>query len=144
MAGSFLSIDLLGQQQIAQTLKQIYQRSEDLTPALSEVGEYLLDLHAQRFIDQTDPDGNTWAALQPATLANARRPDRILRESGTLADTLTYQIGEQQLRFGTNLEYGAAHQFGRDEINLPPRPWLGLNDAQSQSVLEILTHYLQE
>ncbi|MGN5094240.1 phage virion morphogenesis protein [Aeromonas hydrophila] len=44
--------------------------------------------------------------------------------------------------FGTPLEYGAAHQFGRPEINLPERPYLGLSETDQQSVLETLEGYL--
>lgn len=143
MAGAFLSIDLNGQESIASALQQLAARTSNLKPALSEVGEYLLDIHEQRFIDQTTPDGDPWAALQPQTVKRKTRKDRILRESGILADTLSYQIGDQQLQFGTNEEYGATHQFGRDSANIVAREWLGLSAQQEASVLDIITHYLQ-
>lgn len=144
MAGAFLSVDLVGQESLASALQQLAARTNNLKPALSEVGEYLLDIHEQRFIDQTTPDGDAWTALLPQTIKRKTRKDRILRESGILADTLSYQIGEQQLQFGTNEEYGATHQFGRDSANIVAREWLGLNEQQSRSVLDIITAYIQK
>ncbi|WP_354624845.1 phage virion morphogenesis protein [Psychromonas sp. MME2] len=143
MAGAFLSVDLVGQQSIADTLQQLANRTNNLTPALSEVGEYLKEIHAQRFKDQVAPDGTPWQAVRAETLKNKKRPDRILREEGTLADLLTYQIGDQQLSFGTNMVYGATHQFGREDANIVAREWLGLNSEQEQSVLDILVGYIQ-
>lgn len=143
MAGSFISVDLVGQDAIANTLQTLIERSNNLTPALSEVGEYLLDIHQQRFIDQTTPDGTPWQPVSAETLKQKTRPDRILRESGSLADLLTYQIGDQQLSFGTNMVYGATHQFGRPEANIVAREWLGINDQQSQSILDILISYIE-
>lgn len=58
------------------------------------------------------------------------------------SDLLDAQVDPQTLYFGTPLEYGAAHQFGRPEINLPERPYLGLSEADRQSVLETLEGYL--
>lgn len=59
-----------------------------------------------------------------------------------LPELLAAQLDPQTLYFGTPLEYGAAHQFGREEINLPERPYLGLSEEDKQSVLETLEGYL--
>lgn len=143
MAGAFYSVDLIGQSDIANTLAELAARTNNLTPALSEVGEYLLDIHEQRFKDQVSPDGTPWKSVSAETLKNKTRPDRILREEGNLADLLTYQLGDQQLSFGTNLVYGATHQYGRDSANIVAREWLGLNEQQSQSVLDIIVSYIE-
>jgi phage gpG-like protein len=66
----------------------------------------------------------------------------VLRLHDDLRDTLNYQADPQTLYFGTPLEYGAAHQFGREEINLPERPYLGLSEEDKQSVLDMLERYL--
>lgn len=81
----------------------------------------------------------------PSDKYRARKPrhaDEVLRLNDDLRDTLNYQADPQTLYFGTPLEYGAAHQFGRPEINLPERPYLGLSEADQQSVLETLEGYL--
>ncbi|HHQ4672549.1 TPA: phage virion morphogenesis protein [Aeromonas veronii] len=59
-----------------------------------------------------------------------------------LPELLAAQPDPQTLYFGTPQEYGAAHQFGRPEINLPERRALGLSEGDKQSVLETLEGYL--
>ncbi|MCJ8214140.1 phage virion morphogenesis protein [Aeromonas veronii] len=59
-----------------------------------------------------------------------------------LPELLAAQPDPQTLYFGTPMVYGAAHQFGRPEINLPERRALGLSEGDKQSVLETLEGYL--
>lgn len=59
-----------------------------------------------------------------------------------LPELLAAQPDPRSLYFGTPQEYGAAHQFGREETHLPERPFLGLSAADQQSVLEALEGYL--
>lgn len=59
-----------------------------------------------------------------------------------LPELLAAQPDPRSLYFGTPLEYGAAHQFGREETHLPERPYLGLSEGDKQSVLETLEGYL--
>ncbi|MCX7128284.1 phage virion morphogenesis protein [Aeromonas sp.] len=58
-----------------------------------------------------------------------------------LPELLAAQPDPRSLYFGTPLEYGAAHQFGREETHLPERPYLGLSEEDKQSVLEMLEGY---
>jgi phage virion morphogenesis protein len=142
MAGSFFVTDLRGQKTIVNALKQILRQGSELAPVFSDIGEFLIETHQQRFIDMQAPDGTPWEPLAPETLAKKQRPDRILTETGILADTLNYQISNNQLLFGTNMEYGATHQFGRDEI--PERPWLGLAPFERKEILLILRDHLED
>lgn len=59
-----------------------------------------------------------------------------------LPELLAVSPDPRSLYFGTPLEYGAAHQFGREESHLPERPFLGLSAADQQTVLEALEGYL--
>lgn len=60
-----------------------------------------------------------------------------------LPELLAAQPDPRSLYFGTPQEYGAAHQFGRPEINLPEHRALGLSGEDKQSVLETLEGYIQ-
>ena len=142
MAGSFISVDVTGQDSIQRELNRLLEKGTQLEPALREIGEYLIESTQVRFTQMQSPEGVPWQALSKKTLAKKKRPDRILTESGTLADTLTYQLNHNQLMFGTNLEYGATHQFGRDEANIPARPYIGINREDQTEILEILRHHL--
>lgn len=59
-----------------------------------------------------------------------------------LPELLAAQPDPRSLYFGTPQGYGAAHQFGRPEINLPERRALGLSEGDIQSVLDMLSLYL--
>lgn len=142
MAGNFISVDVIGRDSLQRELNRLLEKGTHLEPALREIGEYLIESTQLRFTQMQSPEGVPWQALSKKTLAKKKRPDRILTESGTLADTLTYQTNHNQLMFGTNLEYGATHQFGRDEANIPARPYIGINREDQTEILEILRHHL--
>ncbi|WDE07285.1 phage virion morphogenesis protein [Thalassomonas viridans] len=140
MAGSFASVDVRGGETIAKKINRLINQSGDLEPAFREIGEFLLETHQQRFIDMQAPEGEPWEPLAPQTLKKKKRQDRILTESGTLADTLNYQLSDNQLMFGSDKEYAATHQFGRDEI--PARPFLGLAPFEQDEIIDILSDHL--
>ncbi len=142
MAGSFISVDVLGTSTVAKELNKLIQQSSNLDPAFRDIGEYLLESTQQRFVDQQAPDGEPWEPLSPKTLAKKKRQDRVLTETGTLADTLNYQLGANQLQFGSNMEYAATHQFGREADGIVARPFLGIAPFEQKEILAILQDHL--
>ena len=104
----------------------------------------MLNRTRERFRTQTAPDGSPWAKLDDDY--KKRKPqnkDKILTLFGDLKGVLNMQVGPRSVRIGTPLIYGAAHQFGRPEINLPARPFLGLSTSDEQELLDILRDHLQ-
>jgi len=142
MAGAFIEVSVVGASAIANALNQLLQQSGNLNPALADIGEYLLDSTQQRFVDQQAPDGTPWDPVSPKTLKKKKRKDRVLTETGTLADTLNYQLGANQLMLGSNLEYAATHQFGREADGMPARPFLGIAPFEQTEILAILQDHL--
>lgn len=150
MAGSSIKITTQGDRAISEVLQQLLEQSQDLTPALNDIGEYLLETHQQRFIEQQTPDGTPWEPLSPTTLARKRRGDRILTEEGNLANNLRYQLTNDGLEFGSNEEYAAMHQFGgttspfsmMPNQEIPAREFLGIADEDEQQILRILSAFL--
>lgn len=61
-----------------------------------------------------------------------------MAEISSLPELLAARPDPRSLYFGTPMVYGAAHQFGRPEINLPERPYLGLSEEDKQKLLEII------
>lgn len=49
-----------------------------------------------------------------------------------------------ELLLGTATVYGATHQLGDSERNIPARPYLGLSDAVRAELVDILHDYLAE
>ncbi|WP_421289220.1 phage virion morphogenesis protein [Aeromonas veronii] len=143
MAGSFIAISHHGVADAFELLAKLYQKTGDLSEPLADIGEGLLLSHRDRWDAQETPEGEPWAPL--AEKYRARKPrhaDEVLRLNDDLLDTLDYQVDPQTLYFGTPMVYGAAHQFGRPEINLPERRALGLSEGDKQSVLDMLSLYL--
>ncbi|MGL6004473.1 phage virion morphogenesis protein [Aeromonas sobria] len=144
MAGSFIAISHHGVADAFELLAKLYQKTGDLSEPLADIGEGLLLSHRDRWDAQESPEGEPWAPLSEKY--HARKPrhaDEVLRLNDDLRDTLDYQVDPQALYFGTPMVYGAAHQFGREESNLPERPYLGLSDSDHEFVLVTLEMYLQ-
>lgn len=143
MAGSFIAISHHGVADAFELLAKLYQKTGDLSEPLADIGEGLMLSHRDRWDAQENPEGEPWAPLSEKYRARKpRHADEILRLNDDLRDTLDYQVDPQALYFGTPMVYGAAHQFGRPDINLPERRVLGLSDGDKQSVLETLEGYL--
>ena len=143
MAGSFIAISHHGVADVHELLAKLYQQTGDLSDPLADIGEGLQLSHRDRWDAQESPEGEPWAPLSEKYRARKpRHADEVLRLNDDLRDTLDYQVDHQSLYFGTPMVYGAAHQFGRPEINLPERRALGLSEGDKQSVLETLEGYL--
>ncbi len=149
MAGVQLKLE--GGSQVMAALNRLMQHGDDLTQPLRAIGEYLDETTKQRFIDQQAPDGTPWEPLSALTLARKQRKDRVLTESGTLADNLHYQLDSNNtLAYGSNEVYGAMHQFGgiTSPFSLFPnqeiaaRPFLGVAPFEKEAILQILAEHL--
>lgn len=146
MAGASLDIQLQisNSAEVKAVFEALQATLADLTPVFQDIGESMLNRTRERFRTQTAPDGSPWAALSPDYAKHKKKnKDKILTLAGRLRGTLNYQAGPRSVRIGTPLFYGAAHQFGRPEINLTARPFLGLSRSDEQELLDILNDHLQ-
>lgn len=110
MAGSMLEVSVdVGT--AGKALGDLLERLGDLTTPLNDIAEYLHQSTDDRFRQQIGPDGSPWAPLAPSTLAR-KKGGRILRDKGTLQDTLRHSVSNDELSFGTDRPYGAIHQLG--------------------------------
>ncbi|ARU87112.1 phage virion morphogenesis protein [Pseudomonas sp. M30-35] len=110
MAGATLEFDATGALAI---INEAAAAVADPKPMLRNIGEYLLIAHDRRFASQSSPDGTPWQALSPAYLKRKKKNrDKILTLDGFLKNTLRYQVGDNDLVFGTNRIYGAIQHFG--------------------------------
>lgn len=124
-------------------LRVLQDHLGNLRPFYLDIGEALLNSTRERFTTQTAPDGSPWAPLSDDYKKRKKKhPDLILTLNGYLRGTLGYSATKDELRIGTPMIYGAAHQFGRAEINLPARPFLGLSDEDSTMILDALADWL--
>lgn len=147
MAGVKLEIETTGIDRLSRYLKNAIDQGTNLEPAFAEIGEYLIESHQERFKLEVAPDGELWEPLAPATLKQKGGETRILQESGTMRDTLSYRISGNELLFGSNQEYAATHQFGREGDGIPARPFIGLSTGyfnDEDEIVSILKDHLED
>lgn len=145
MTGTLLSIDTFGDDAIVTMLNGLIDKPENIEPALREIGEHLIESTQNRMAKQVAPNGEAWEPLSAKTIkqkAKSGQSNKVLRGFGTLADTLNYQINQNQLTFGSNMEYAATHHFGRLSANIPQRELIGLSSDDNIEILDILTSHL--
>ncbi len=91
MAGASISITY-DFKELRGALDQLKERSADAKPAWRDIGEYLLNSHRERFLQQVDPEGNPWEALNPEYKKRKKKNrDKVLILDGYLRDTLRYR-----------------------------------------------------
>jgi phage virion morphogenesis protein len=132
-------------------LKGLEKQVSDLTPAMQDIGEYLLLSTRQNFDTEADPEGRKWTPLSPRyAKAKAKKKSAlrgILTLKGSLRDTIAYDAGKDAVRVGSNRIYAPIHQLGgklKRGGMMPARPFLGLSEADRQEVLSILEGFLQK
>lgn len=127
---------------VKQSLKKLLDKLGNLTPVFQDIGESLLISHRERFDRAISPDGIPWAELSPDYQKRKRRNrDKILVLDGWLRQ-LHYTANDTELDLGTDRIYGATHQFGDASRNIPARPFLGLDEAERATVLDLLEEWL--
>ena len=142
MAGAFISIDA-NTPEILEALQALLRRIGNLEPAFEDIGAYLERSHDDRWQEQVSPDGTPWAPLsEKYQEKKPKNKDKILVLEGYLRGSLHYETSPKELALGTNLIYGATHQFGREEDNIPARPFLGVSAEDRIEILAILSGFL--
>jgi len=127
---------------VQQSLKKLLDKLGNLKPVFQDIGESLLISHRERFDRAISPDGIPWAELSPDYQKRKRRNrDKILVLDGWLRQ-LHYTASDAELDLGTDRIYGAIHQFGDSARHIPARPFLGLDEAERATVLDILEEWL--
>jgi len=138
-------------------LNELKRRMGDLTPVMDAVGQIIQSGTQQRFVDQQAPDGTPWAALSQVTLDRRRKAGKgaqILRDTGRLMNSISYQVDGDTVAVFTNVIYAPTHQLGAKQGayrasppipwgDIPARPFLGYSASDEEAVLEVLNGYLQ-
>ena len=137
--------------QAAQQLPNIARQLQQPRKLYGVLGETLKKIHAERFKQEVDPEGNNWQSLSPKTLTRKQKKGKstkILRQGGYLSDKTAYNYNDQNVEFGSDAKYARLHQFGGKagrgkKVTIPKRPWLGVNAQDEQKLLRKATALLQ-
>ena len=130
--------------QVSDRLSRILAQTGNLKPALREIGEYVLFATDQRFVTETDPQGNKWKPLTPFTLREKRAKGRILKilqSTGLLRSRVNYQVVGNQCIVGVNDEKAKKHQLG---IGVTKREFMGVSTEDTAEIISILDEYIKE
>ena len=158
----------LDDRQVRKALGQLIRRLQDPRPALDEVGHAVKSNVDLTFRTGTSPYGVPWAPLSAVTKSRRRRgSDKPLRDTGILANSISYNVLRKGVEIGTKVRYAGTHQFGARQGqygrtkrggpipwgNIPARPFLPTDGLPPEwvisrspgpwrGILSILSRYL--
>lgn len=117
---------------------------DDLTPLMDELGAEIEDQTVERFQTNIAPDGSPW--LPSLRVQEAQGNARTLVDRAHLRDSITRLSSARQTQVGSNVIYAAIHQSGGEtgrggSVELPERPYLGLNDENEGELKPIADDY---
>lgn len=162
MSGASIEV-IIVDRAVQEAFERLTQLMGNTTPIMSAIGTGLVASTHMRFVTQTDADGHAWQSLN-TEYAAGKRNSRILTESGRLRDSINSQAGPTEVHVGTNVIYGAIHQFGgtirpvsashlffriggnlvvANSVTLPARPYLGISAEDEAEVAEIVFGFLE-
>lgn len=141
----------LNDTQATQQLSNIARQLKQPRKLYGVLGETLKKIHAERFKQEVDPQGNNWQLLSAKTLARKQKKGKstkILRQDGYLSDKTAYNYDDKNVEFGSDAKYARLHQFGGKagrgkKVTIPKRPWLGVSQQDEQKLLRKATALLQ-
>lgn len=136
--------------EVIKALQKLQDAGKDLSPALKDIGELLIESTKQRFESGIGPDSQKWEANSPVTVDRKGR-NLPLVDEGTLMESISYAlIGNDTLEVGSSMEYAAMQQFGgtKSEFpwlwgDIPARPFLGISSDDESKMLDILRDHLE-
>jgi len=114
MSGTFDTFVVIDDKALMRKLAALEKRAGGLAPALKNIGEYKVEATQALFDKQEDPQGVKWAALSKR-YKEKKKGKKILTETRRLRDSIIYAVRNGNLKIGTNVVYGAPHQFGLDK-----------------------------
>ena len=153
-------------------LGRLLDRMDDMSPALMEIGEDMVESVKLRFATATAPDGSPWAPNTQTTLdmylglfkgshkkdgslskkgaarSAAKRP--LTGETKALATTINYQLEDAHtVAIGSPMVYAAMQNFGGTRElfpnlwgDIPARVFLGFSAADQANIIDIVQSYL--
>ena len=152
--------------EIFAALDRLAGKLDDMSPAMADVGEYLLESTEERFDRGVAPDGSAWAPKSQTTIdAYTRRGQAVDRrplwgpgEGVRLARSFHYASGPSFVEIGTNAiqsavmnfeaKKGAFGQTKRGSSipwgDIPARPFLGLSETDQENIVELVEEWLEE
>ncbi len=89
-----------------------------------------------------------WEGLSDATLIRRRKGKgtgtaTILSDTGILRQSISSIWDKMTAKVGTNLVYGAVHQFGFVRHNIPERPFLMFQQGEAEKYNDMIADFIK-
>lgn len=125
------------------------------TAMFEEIGAHQVNSTQQNFLNQSTPDGSPWKQSWRAKLQSGE----TLRDTGRLMNSITFNASANGVEVGSDLDYAHVMHFGAHilpktaqyltfqvagqwrkvkEVNIPSREFLGINQDDENSILDII------
>jgi phage virion morphogenesis protein len=158
---SGFSIELTGHEAALSQLGSAVDRLEHPAPLFDLIGAMLVTSTEDRFERETDPEGNPW----PPSIRALTTGGKTLTDTAYLRNSLEHVASDDGVEVGTNVPYAAIHQVGgtirpvtarklvfeiagrtvfADEVTIPKRAFLGLDDADEAAIADLAEDYVLE
>lgn len=145
MAGLTFALDVRGVPAVTGMLGRLSRL--DMGELAFNIGALLESSTQRRIADEkTAPDGTPWEPWSEDYAATRSGRHSLLVYEGDLRDSIQNVSTADEAIVGTNLVYGAIHQFGGEEVgkSIPARPYLGLSDRDREDIDDLVIGELRE
>ena len=133
MAGALLNIKLNGNEKLQQRFGRLEKAGKTVYIPMKRATIIGYKDIIQHFQEEAGPQAK-WKSLK-------FRKGKILQDTGRLRMSISFRTVGNTGNIGTNIIYGATHQFGRDKI--PARPYLWFSERTKQNIKKELMSHLE-
>lgn len=130
--------NLSGGDEIIRRLGGLYFDSEKIQKFSRMAGAEMVYQTEERFYNQHDLQRQPWLP----SLRAIEQKGKTLRDTGRLMGSLTYVPLPDGVKWGTNVVYARAMHYGLPYRNVTPRPYMGMNENDRASVLNIINRIM--
>ncbi|AAZ18862.1 putative bacteriophage (putative tail completion) protein [Psychrobacter arcticus 273-4] len=130
--------ELSGGDEIIRRLGDLRFDSKKMQKFSRLAGAEMVHQTEERFYNQHDLERSPWIPSQRAIADQGK----TLRDTGRLMASLTYVALPDGVKWGTNVVYAKSMHYGRPELNVAGRPYMGMNENDRASVLNIINRIM--
>lgn len=130
--------NLSGGDEIIRRLGGLYFDSQKMQKFSRMAGAEMVYQTEERFYNQHDLQRQPWLP----SLRAIEQKGKTLRDTGRLMGSLTYVPLPDGVKWGTNVVYARAMHYGLPYRNVTPRPYMGMNENDRASVLNIINRIM--
>ena len=140
-----IDANLSGGDEIIRRLGALYFDSQKMQKFSRLVGAEMVHQTEERFYNQHGPDRQPWLPSKRAL----EQGSKTLRDTSRLLSSLTYIALPDGVTWGTNVIYARMMHYGGSKAmfpnlwgDIPPRPYMGMNDDDRASVRNIINRIM--